>query len=73
MQSTAEAAVTFVGGWRVTHHMSTNYRFYPQKTARKRTNRPSALSLSAQLEELLHFVSQCEARWSARGPLTMQD
>jgi hypothetical protein len=44
--------------------MSENYRLYAQKMAQKRLCRLAGRPLRQQLEELLQFVLECEARWA---------
>jgi len=43
--------------------MSENCRFYVAKMAERRSLRGISRPLQSQLDELLVFVSRCEAQW----------
>jgi hypothetical protein len=48
-------------------NMSDNYRFYAAKMEELRVCRESNRPLHSQLQELLLFVTECEAEWESRG------
>ena len=44
--------------------MSSNYRYYKQKMAQRRSCRVTNPLLRSQLHELFVFVMRCEAEWN---------
>lgn len=47
--------------------MSGNYGLYAAKMAELRARRAAGRPLQSQLQELLLFVMECEARWESRS------
>ena len=54
--------------------MSGDYRFYVKKMAALRAAHLASGPLRSQVEELLGFVRECEARWDreSRGSVTRE-
>ena len=53
--------------------MSTNWTFYEMKMAELHRARVENRPLLGQLEEIMRFVQECEARWSMQESRRLSD